>query len=154
MHALPHHYTATASGTPAGEVELVADGLDPIRSASPREFDGPGDRWSPETLLAAAVGDCLVLTFRAVARASKLEWTSLRCAVTGTLDRADGVTRFVSFDVRITLRVPSQTDVERARHVLAKAERNCLISNSLNATVAVTPTIEAAAEPVGEFSEA
>jgi hypothetical protein len=33
----------------------------------PREFDGRGNQWSPESLLAAALADCFVLSFRAVA---------------------------------------------------------------------------------------
>ena len=40
------------------------------------------------TLLIAAVADCFILTFRAVARASRFEWISLGCTVDGVLDRA------------------------------------------------------------------
>ena len=94
MQAFPHHYTVEASGSGTGDVELKADGLPTLRSVSPIQFDGPGDRWSPETLLVAAVGDCLILTFRAVARASGFAWTSLECDVTGTLDRIERSTRF------------------------------------------------------------
>ncbi len=36
-----------------------------LRSASPAELDGPGDPWPPETLLVAAVGECLIPMFRA-----------------------------------------------------------------------------------------
>jgi organic hydroperoxide reductase OsmC/OhrA len=131
-------------------VELSAVDLPTLRSASPVEFDGPGDRWSPETLLTAAVGDCLILTFRAVARASKLAWLSLECDVTGTLDRVDGMTRFVAFDIRARLHVPAHTDSGRATQVLKKAEQSCLISNSLSAEIRLTPTIEVASEPVSE----
>jgi organic hydroperoxide reductase OsmC/OhrA len=146
MQAFPHHYTVAASGSGAGDVELKADGLPTLRSASPIPFDGPGDRWSPETFLVAAIGDCLILTFRAVARASGFAWTSLDCDVTGTLDRIERTTRFVSFDVRARLRVPGGTDPDRARQLLEKAERSCLISNSLNGAIHLIPTIEVAVE--------
>ena len=86
-----------------------------------------------QTLLTAAVADCLVLTFRAVAKASKLEWTSLRLEVEGTLDRADGVMRFVKFTTRATLKVPAGVEEARAQRVLEKAERGCIISASLKA---------------------
>jgi organic hydroperoxide reductase OsmC/OhrA len=152
MQAFPHHYTVEASGSGTGDVELKADGLPTLRSASPIPFDGPGDRWSPETFLVAAVGDCLILTFRAVARASGFAWTSLECDVTGTLDRIERTTRFVAFEVRARLRVPPGTDPDRARQVLEKAERSCLISNSLSAAIHLTPTIEVAAEPVSELT--
>ena len=154
MQNFPHHYAVTATGSVLGDVELHAERLPLLPSASPPEFDGPGDRWSPETLLVAAIGDCLILTFRVVARGSGLAWTSLDCAVTGTLDRVERTTRFVAFDIRAILRVPSDTDPERARRALEKAEQNCLISNSLNGAIHLTPTIEVAEEPAGELTPA
>jgi|KBSSwiS6_1023812.scaffolds.fasta_scaffold52650_2 organic hydroperoxide reductase OsmC/OhrA len=150
MQAFPHHYTVATNGSATGDVELNADGLPTLRSASPIPFDGPGDRWSPETLLVAAVGDCLILTFRAVARASGFAWTSLDCDVTGTLDRIERATRFVAFEVRARLHVPPGTDPDRARQVLEKAEQRCLISNSLNGAIHLIPTIDVAAAPVSE----
>ena len=152
MQAFPHHYTVAAHGSGTGDVELKADGLPTLPSASPIPFDGPGDRWSPETLLVAAVGDCLILTFRAVARASGFAWASLECDVTGTLDRIERTTRFVAFDVRACLRVPHGTDPDRARQVLEKAERSCLISHSLNAAIHLIPEVEVAAEPLSELA--
>ncbi|HTI36832.1 MAG TPA: OsmC family protein [Vicinamibacterales bacterium] len=152
MLAFPHHYTVEAAGSGTGDVELKSDGLPILRSASPIPFDGPGDRWSPETLLVAAVGDCLILTLRAVARASGFVWTSLECDVTGTLDRIERTTRFVAFEVRARLRVPAGTDPDRARQVLEKAERSCLISNSLSGAIHLIPTIDVAGESVGELT--
>ena len=86
MHDFPHRYTVTASAATGQNVELTSPGLQAIRSEPPAEFGGPGDLWSPETLLAAAVADCFVLSFRAIARASKLEWRSLSCDVEAVLD--------------------------------------------------------------------
>ncbi len=74
-----------------------------LATAPPAEFDGPGDRWSPETLLCAAVADCLILSFRGVARAKKLPWTSLQCEVQGTLNRIEGKTHFTHILVRAAL---------------------------------------------------
>ena len=121
---------------------MTADRLTMLRSASPAEFDGPGDRWSPETFLVGAVADCFILTFRAVAHASKLSWISLDCDVTGTLDRVDRVTQFTAFDMTAHLVVPVGVDADVARHALEKAERSCLISNSLKANVVLDATVE------------
>lgn len=152
MQSFPHHYTVAAKGSADGDVELHSERLSTLRSASPAEFDGPGDRWSPETLLVAAIGDCLILTFGAVARASGFAWTSLECDVTGTLDRIERTTRFVAFEVRAHLHVPRGTDPDRARQLLEKAERSCLISNSLSAAIHLIPVIEVTAEPVSELT--
>ena len=132
MQDLPHHYSVAASAAAEGEVELSAAALEPIRSAAPAEFGGPGDRWSPETLLVAAVADCFILTFRAIARASKLPWTALKCQVVGQLERAGGTTRFTEFTVNATLEVPGEASGDKARRLLEKAEAGCLISNSLS----------------------
>lgn len=134
MKPFPHQYSVQADAAVEGSVTLAADGVPTLPSAPPVEFDGPGDQWSPESLLVAAVADCFVLTFRAIARASRLEWMQLQCRAEGTLDRVDGVTRFVAMRIDATLTVPSGSDPDTARRLLAKAEKSCLITRSLNAT--------------------
>jgi organic hydroperoxide reductase OsmC/OhrA len=103
-----------------------------IESAPPKEFDGPGNQWSPEGLLTAAVADCFVLSFRAIAAASKFSWVSLEARTEGTLDRIDGKMRFTRFDTHAKLHVPAGADAERAKKLLEKAELACLVANSLN----------------------
>jgi len=144
MQDFPHHYSVSALARSEGEVTLESARLAAIASAPPSEFGGPGDRWSPETLLVAAHADCFVLSFRAVARASKLSWVSLRCQVEGTLDRVERVTQFTAFVVRAALTLPAGSDVERARGLLEKAEKVCLIANSLKAKTTLEATVELA----------
>jgi peroxiredoxin-like protein len=146
MQEFPHFYTVRAAGAVEGDVELTAERLPGLRSASPAEFGGPGDRWSPETFLVGAVADCFILTFRAVARASQLSWTSLRCDATGTLDRSDRLTQFTDVDLRARLTLPAGSDMDRARRALEKAERGCLISNSLKAKVHLESEIDVAVQ--------
>jgi organic hydroperoxide reductase OsmC/OhrA len=141
MHPYPHQYTVHATAEPTGDVPLAAAGLPPIPTAPPAEFDGPGDRWSPETLLCGAVADCFVLSFRAVARASKLDWNSLDTRVEAKLDRVDGRTFFTEIVVHATLRVPSGTDEGRATKLMEKAEHVCLVSNSLVAQRRLDSTV-------------
>jgi organic hydroperoxide reductase OsmC/OhrA len=70
-------------------VALESEQIAPIRSASPAEFGGPGDQWSPETRLVAALADCFVLTFRAITGVSRFPWISLTCEVAGTAALVD-----------------------------------------------------------------
>lgn len=132
MHPYPHVYKVGVSAAAEGEVKLSAATAPDLVSMPPPEFDGPPGYWSPESLLVAAVADCFVLSFRAVARASKFEWQSLTAEVDGTLERVDGVTRFTRFTTRARLVAPG-ADPARAKMLLEKAEKVCLISNSLNA---------------------
>jgi organic hydroperoxide reductase OsmC/OhrA len=133
MHPFPHRYTVEAAANLEGDITLAGERLAPIRSAPPVEFGGPGDRWSPETLLVAAAADCFVLTFRAIAAASKLPWLSLRCEATGTVDRVERAPRFTELFLRIALDVPAGADNELASRVLTKAKQACLVTNSLKA---------------------
>jgi len=141
MKPLPHLYTVRAVGAGAGALDLRSEGVPPLQSAAPAEFGGPGDLWSPETLLVGAVADCLILTFRAVARAGKLEWQGLECETEGVLERVDGVTSFTRFTSRVTLTVPSGTDAAKARELLERSERGCLVANSLKGERALQVTI-------------
>jgi peroxiredoxin-like protein len=133
MHPFPHHYEVHAQASSGGPVRLAAADLPALDSAPPKEFDGPGNAWSPEMLLTAAVADCLVLSFRAIAAASKLGWVGLEVSSHGTLERTEGKMRFTRFDSRARLTVAAGTDVERAKRLLEKAEASCLIANSLSA---------------------
>jgi organic hydroperoxide reductase OsmC/OhrA len=132
MQAYPHHYRATAQSDTGPTVQISSHGLPALTTAPPVEFGGPGNQWSPETLLIAAVADCFILTFKAIAGASKLEWHELQCDVEGTLDRVEHVTRFTAFDIRAKLTLPATTDEHKARHILEKSEAVCLITNSMN----------------------
>jgi len=133
MQELPHQYVVAAAANSGGNVTLSSAGVTDLESAPPAEFGGPGDQWSPESLLVAAVADCFILSFRAIARVSKLEWNALDCEVNGTLDRVERATQFTAFAVRATLNVPAATDTGKAERLLEKAEQACLITNSLKA---------------------
>ena len=141
MHPYPHLYTVQASANPEGDVPVTSAGLPALTTAPPAEFDGPGDRWSPETLLVAAVADCFLLSFRGVARANKFAWQSLECAVEGTLNRVEGKTHFTQMLVRATLHVPAGTDQAKAVQLMERAEHVCLISNSLVAERRIEATV-------------
>jgi organic hydroperoxide reductase OsmC/OhrA len=141
MHPYPHKYQAGATGGSTGAVVVSSPGLPELSTAPPAQFDGPGDRWSPETLLIAAVADCYVLTFRALSRAARLEWRTLECTVEGALERVDGVAQFSQYDSKVVLVVSSGIDHDKARQLLEKAEHACLISNSLRGSRTLHVTI-------------
>ena len=131
MQPLPHVYSVTAASAGTSIVDLSAEGLPTLRSAAPAEFGGPGDQWSPESLLTAAIASCFVLGFRAVARASHLQWISLDCDVDATLDRKERVTQFTKVIVHARLIVPAAMDSALCERALEKAEHGCLVANSL-----------------------
>ena len=144
MQDFPHHYRTAASASRDGNVELTSPGLDALESAGPAEFGGPGDLWSPETLLSAAIADCFILSFRAVARAAKFDWVSIHCDVDAVLDRVEKVTQFTDIYQTAILEVPAGADEAKAMRLLEKAEHLCLITNSLTGTAHLNATVRVA----------
>lgn len=141
MEPFPHHYRVAANGKPTGSLTCQNEhGVDlPVNS--PRQFGGEGEDWSPEHLLSASVVSCFMLTFRAVAAASRLDWSSIACDIEGTLDKVERKMAFTGFKLGVTLTVPPGADEERALKALAKAEANCLVTNSLSCPVHLEPRL-------------
>lgn len=142
MEGYPHHYLAKATGEQEGNVVVSGEGLPPLDTQSPPQFGGPDGVWSPETMLSATVSNCFILSFRAIARASKFEWISLECDVDGVLDRPERAPYFTAFNVHATLKVPSDAKLDLAQRLLEKAEQICLITASLKAETSLTTDIQ------------
>jgi organic hydroperoxide reductase OsmC/OhrA len=135
MKPLPHVYEVVLFGDPKNYATLTVEGVPALRSAPPKDFDGPGDAWSPEHLLLASVETCFMFTFQAVAQASKFDFLSLELSGSGTVDRKDGSVRFTDIVLRSRLTVPKGTDLERAGRMLEKGKSACLVTASLSVPV-------------------
>jgi peroxiredoxin-like protein len=130
--ALPHQYQAKASGKPDTYLNISIANIADMVVAPPAQFGGPGDQWSPEDLFMASIASCFILSFRAIARASKLSWLSIECESEGVLDRVEGLTRFTKVITRATLLIADTESIEKAERLLHKAEQSCLVVNSLS----------------------
>lgn len=125
--------------------QVRAEGRPVLEVAPPPEFAGEVGKWTPEHLLVAAAGSCLMSTFFAIAEISGLTVTSYRSKVLGRLEKVPGEGyRFTALTVVPEIEVAAE-DLEKAQKVLAKAEKNCFINNSLRATVQVEPRFLAVA---------
>lgn len=137
MHPFPHRYLVNALAKHDSNVTVRSPELEDIHSTPPPEFKGPPGNWSPETLFVAAVADCYILSFRAVANAARLEWSEIDCEAVGVLDRTDEGLWFTRIELQVSLRIPAGVEPERAERLLEKAERSCLVSKSLRSEVSL-----------------
>lgn len=144
MLPLPHRYRVRLTGGAEGHAEIAGAGVPSLTTAAPREFDGPGDAWSPEYLLLAAVSSCFLLTLRAVASASGLEFAALDCPCEGVVDKQERTLRFTSIVLRPRLQIRRESDREKALRVIEKSGRGCLVSASLATPVLLEATIDVA----------
>jgi peroxiredoxin-like protein len=150
MTPLPHHYRVHLKSEPNGYATLAAPGLPDLRSAPPPAYDGPGDAWSPEHLLVAAVETCFLFTFRAVAKHAEIDCTLIDLSVEGVVSRQDGSIRFTEIVLRPKLALSAGTDMERVKRVLEKTERACLVSASLSTPIRIEPEFST---PSGEAGD-
>ena len=138
MKPFPHTYTAAASADPMGNVISTLGNGCRVEVAPPVEFDGVGDVWSPEELLMSSVANCLVLSFKSIARAYDLNWLHIECSADGQLEKVDRRVTFTKVHTRVTLTIASAEDESKAKRILEKAEDTCFITNSLSAETSLS----------------
>ena len=115
---------------------LTSPELAEMEVAAPPEFKGHAGIWTPEHLFVGAVTSCFMTTFLAIAELSKLDFTSFDASGTGKLEKVEGAgLKITEVALRARVGLRRAEDGDRARRILEKAERNCLISNSVNSTV-------------------
>ena len=91
----------------------------------------------------AAIADCYILSFRAVASASKLDWSEIDCDAVGVLEKTAEGLWFTVIELAVKLRIPAGGDVARAERLLEKAEKACLVSKSLRSEVRLQLAVSA-----------
>lgn len=121
---------------------------DKIEVATPPEFPkGMEGIWSPEHLFTAAVNSCFMTTFLAIAENFNLEFSNLSCPAKGKLSKVDGKFAMSEVILEPVLTILHEEDREKAEKVLYKAEKACLITNSINSSVTLKPMVELASSP-------
>jgi peroxiredoxin-like protein len=118
----------------------------PIHFSAPPEFKGETGFWTPEHFLVAAVASCFIVTFYAIAAASKLEFLSLHLCVEGKLGKVEGKLQFTEITLRPELMTAYNDELERAKRILEKAHEGCLIARSLTCPVLMQPLVRPAEE--------
>ena len=121
---------------------MSAPDLPSLEVDAPPEFKGHEGVWTPEHLFVAAVNSCFLTTFLAIAENSKLEFVSFSAGAKGKIEKLEGQ-GFIMTEVVLhpKLLISHAGDADRARRILQKAEKNCLISNSIKAETRLEPEV-------------
>ena len=128
MEKLPHIYTVSLNQ----EDRLIrtrSEQAPELLGGAPPQFGGSPENWSPETLLLASIGQCLFLTFVAICRAQNLDFWDYQSQVDGKLEKTKEGLKFTGATIKVSL---NSSDQEKAKILLKKAEKNCLVTNSLS----------------------
>jgi peroxiredoxin-like protein len=115
---------------------------DTIETATPPDFPkGMLNIWSPEHFLVAAVESCLMTTFLAIAENSKLEFISFKSKAIGKLDKVEGKFQMIEIILKPVLEITDENNTERAKRIIEKSEKACLISNSIKTKITLESEI-------------
>jgi peroxiredoxin-like protein len=122
--------------------ELRSDSFPKLDVTAPPEFQGQERTWTPEHLFVAAVNSCFMTTLLAIAESSRLEIVTFRSRGKGRLEKVGGsgfqITEII---LKPELVIHDAKDLDRAGRILQKAEKNCLITNSIKSAVKMEPQI-------------
>ncbi|GAA2039970.1 OsmC family protein [Agromyces tropicus] len=155
-----HHYAielewegdrgeGTASYRSYGRQHAVraAGKLHPIAGSSDRAFHGDRDRWNPEELVLAALGQCHMLSYLHVAVNHGVVVVGYEDAATALMrEDGRGGGRLVEAVLRPRVTVADASMVELAESLHHEASEKCFIAASVNFAVRHEPTTLARAE--------
>jgi peroxiredoxin-like protein len=132
-----YHYHASAQfhQNDRSFVELEHGAPRIVPFSAPPEFGGEPGMWTPEHFLLAAVASCFISTFKAVAKASKLDFQGIEVAVDGVLEKDSGGFRFTKIILQPALIIHAEDARELAVRLLQKSEKVCLITRSLSSAI-------------------
>lgn len=122
---------------------LSADQKQDLAVASPPEFKGEPDKWSPEDLFVASVNSCTMTTFLALAFHKDLPLEFYESSAEGLLERTENGYEFTQITVNPIVRVQTADAVEEAEQLMKKAHDRCLIANSIKGETIINADIQA-----------
>ena len=135
-----YHYQTKVAWTEHRKGTISCQGKPDVEVATPPEFKGHEGIWSPEDLFVASANVCLMTTFLAVAERAGLAFSAYESTAEGRLELVEGKFQFTAIVIKPIITLQSAA-AAKAKELIEKAETNCLISNSMKATVTMEPII-------------
>lgn len=130
-------YETTTVWKSGKEGRLHAAGNPEIGIATPPEFGGPQNIWSPEDLLTGAVGACLMTSMLYFLDQAGVDLRSYMSNAKGTMEKTSDGLAFTRIEVQISVAVGTENDVGNARQAGDMAEKSCPVSKALKCPVNV-----------------
>jgi len=137
-----HTYETSVQWTKQRKAALISKGLPSLEVATPPQFPGGHEGiWSPEHLFTASAEICLMTTFLSIAEKAKFPFINYTSTAVGTMEKTDTGFLMTKIVIKPTLSVDDELLREKGLKLLEKAEKYCLISNSMKSEVILEPTV-------------
>ena len=136
-------YTAEATVT-GGRIEghgRTSDGALEVDIRIPSELGGPGGGTNPEQLFAVGFASCFESAMGSVARRLKLDLQADDVSIDSKVMLLPTEERGFKIGVELDVTLPSVSDPEAAKDLVAKAHKVCPYSNATRGNVDVKLTV-------------
>lgn len=129
-----------------GEKEgVVSARVNPeLRVATPPEFGGPADAWSPLELLVASIGSCYMSTFLTLAGKRNISVRTFEVDAKGNVDSTPEGLRFQSIDVAINATADDEIMVKKALATRETIHKLCPVAGGVNFPVRLEMSVTVA----------
>ncbi|AXH97242.1 OsmC family protein [Ornithinimicrobium avium] len=114
------------------DVRATSDGRPVLELSADKPFRGDPQRWNPELLLLAALGECQLLSFLHIAVRHGVRVTSYHDSPLGWLEQEGLGGRFTRVLLRPRVTVTDASHVDLVPELHDEAARACFIASSVN----------------------
>ncbi len=128
-------YKTSIDWTEGKKGEANCTGKPAIEVATPPEFGGPENIWTPEDLLTSAVESCIMASALFFLNRGKVQLRSYKSKATGSLEKGPTGLAFTRIAVGVTLELEDPAQADAAHKAVVQAEKTCPLSNSLSCPV-------------------
>ncbi|HEX7842445.1 MAG TPA: OsmC family protein [Kofleriaceae bacterium] len=144
----PHRYSASLYRTLASRARIEVPPRAPLHGGPSPELDGDVDAWSPEHMLLASLGLCMLTTFEAFAARDRIELLTWRATANGTVEQTPEGPMFTSIVLELDIEIAG--NVEQLEATLEDAKRYCLVQNALRVPVVIETCVRTPFDPPSE----
>lgn len=134
-------YETTVSWTSGKEGRLHAGGNPEIMVATPPEFGGPENRWTPEDLMAGAAGSCVMTSALFFLEKGGVKLVSYLSNATAIMEKTREGLAITGISVDVSIAVADEEDIEKAYSAMLKAEVTCPVSKTLKCGVSLKTSV-------------
>lgn len=114
-----------------------------LHVATPQEFGGEGREWSPEHLFLSSISSCFMSTYLFFTKSLNFEITNLECTIIGQVELIDGKYQFTNISLFPKIYVANEELREKANFAMVKAQKYCLVTNSIKTDIIYNPEVVA-----------
>ena len=133
MESLPHHYSVVVNAKPDNHLQVSADHLPTLDVDAPSQFGGRAINGRRRSYYWPRRRIALFYHFERLPLSRSWNGEAIRCTTDGVLDKVERTMQFTEIVTKVALTIDSEASRQKAETLLAKAEKICIVSNSLTA---------------------